>query len=306
MSPGQVVRQLKEALQPCVHDVQLDWGGAGAEHCQAPALVPPLYDGSRLLVFRLWGPGTSLGDTVTITAHTPEGELAESVQLGAEAWVEGELLHRMFARKMIQDLEERSPGLDSEAEVSAVITDLGLKYSLASRHTSFIGVSQGAGEGEGVMVSRQVHNQLPDRMQRDGGYYGASRQMMRNRAPMMNMMNYPPPGAAPPGAAAPGSRNLTKGFRSVESGPPPGCPAPASAARGGDLDMDMEEATSSIFNRPGFGSVAGRLANVDMEAATSSSEEEEGCESDSADSYHIREAGVKVDYRLLFCIYQYA
>ena len=279
-----MVRQLKEALQPCVHDVQLDWGGAGAEHCQAPALVPPLYDGSRLLVFRLWGPGTSLADTVTITAHTPEGELAESVQLGAEAWVEGELLHRMFARKMIQDLEERSPGLDSEAEVSAVITDLGLKYSLASRHTSFIGVSQGAGEGEGegVMVSRQVHNQVPDRMQGGGGgYYGASRQMMRNRAPMMNMMNYPPPGAAPPGAAAPRSRNLTKGFRSVESGPPPGCPAPASAARGGDLDMDMEEATSS-------------------------SEEEEGCDSDSADSYHIREAGVKVDYRLLFCIYQYA
>ena len=27
--PRQVVRQLKEALQPCVHDVQVDWGGAG-------------------------------------------------------------------------------------------------------------------------------------------------------------------------------------------------------------------------------------------------------------------------------------
>ena len=302
-----MVRQLKEALQPCVHDVQLDWGGAGAEHCQAPALVPPLYDGSRLLVFRLWGPGTSLADTLTITANTPAGELAESVQLGAEDWVEGEMLHRMFARKMIQDLEERSPGLDSEAEVIAVITDLGLKYSLASRHTSFIGVSQGAGQGEGVMVSRQVHNQVPDRMQGGGGYYGASRQMMRNRAPMMNMMNSPPPGAAPPGAAAPRSRNLKKGFSrdSVESGPPPGCPAPGSAVRGGDLDMDMEEATtSSIFNRPGYGSVAGRLANVNKEAATSSSEDEEGCDSDSADSYHIRESGVKVDYTLLFCIYQ--
>ena len=278
-----MVRQLKEALQPCVHDVQLDWGGAGAEHCQAPATVPPLYDGSRLLVFRLWGPGTSLADTVTITANTPAGELAESVQLGAEAWVEGEMLHRMFARKMIQDLEERSPGLDREAEVIAVITDLGLKYSLASRHTSFIGVSQvaGQGAGEGVMVSRQVHNQVPDRMQGGGGYYGASRQMMRNRAPMMNMMNYPPPGAAPPGAAVPRSRNLRKGFSRdcVESGPPPGCPAPGSAVRGGDLDMDIE-------------------------AATSSSEDEEECDSDSADSYHIRESGVKVDYTHLFCIYQ--
>ena len=298
-----MVRQLKEALQPCVHDVQLDWGGAGAEHCQAPATVPPLYDGSRLLVFRLWGPGTSLADTLTITANTPAGELAESVQLGAEDWVEGEMLHRMFARKMIQDLEERSPGLDSETELSAVITDLGLKYSLASRHTSFIGVSQGAGQGEGVMVSRQVHNQVPDRMQGGGGYYGASRQMMRNRAPMMNMMNYPPPGAAPPGAAAPRTRNLKKTYKSAESGPPPGCPALGSAVRGGDLDMDMEEATS-IFNSPGYGSVAGRLSNVNKEAATSSSEDEEGCDSDSADSYHIRESGVKVDYTHLFYIYQ--
>ena len=253
-----------------MHDVQLDWGGAGAEHCQAPATVPPLYDGSRLLVFRLWGPGTSLADTVTITANTPAGELAESVQLGAEDWVEGEMLHRMFARKMIQDLEERSPGLDSEAEVIAVITDLGLKYSLASRHTSFIGVSQGAGQGEGVMVSRQVHNQVPDRMQGGGGYYGASRQMMRNRAPMMmNMMSYPPPGAAPPRAAAPRSRNLKKAYKSAESGPPPGCPAPGSAVRGGDLDMDTE---------------------------ATSSEDEEVCDSDSADSYHIRESGVKVVY----------
>ena len=44
----QVVKQLKAALQPCVYDVELDWGG-NTEICrrQAPRHIPPLYHGTR-------------------------------------------------------------------------------------------------------------------------------------------------------------------------------------------------------------------------------------------------------------------
>ena len=67
------------------------------------------------------------------------------------------MVHRMFARKMIQDLEENHEYDERErSAVDKVITDLGLKYSLASRHTSFIGVDDKVqGEGGG-MVTRQV------------------------------------------------------------------------------------------------------------------------------------------------------
>ena len=69
------------------------------------------------------------------------------------------MVHRMFARKMIQDLEESNLYDDRERTVvDKVITDLGLKYSLASKHTSFIGVDDKVNQEAGGMVTRQVRD----------------------------------------------------------------------------------------------------------------------------------------------------
>jgi len=168
---GKVIKQLKDALQPCIFDVELNWGNdqSALEFCQAPSQIPPLYDGTRMLVYRMWEENTKLADKVMIVAKTPEGDLSEEVKIETSDIIEGDMLHTMFARKMIQDLEERNTNEQSRYTedkkiIDKIITDLALKYSLASKKTSFIAISDKANEGEGTIVSRQVHNQVPDRM----------------------------------------------------------------------------------------------------------------------------------------------
>ena len=74
-----VGKQLKQALQPCVHDVQVKWmpgQRAESESSQAPAQAPPVYDGSRMLLYKFWSKAGGIGEKVTITAKSPEGNLS--------------------------------------------------------------------------------------------------------------------------------------------------------------------------------------------------------------------------------------
>ena len=74
-----VGKQLKQALQPCVHDVQVKWmpgQRAETESSQAPAQAPPVYDGSRMLLYKFWSKAGGIGEKVTITAKSPEGNLS--------------------------------------------------------------------------------------------------------------------------------------------------------------------------------------------------------------------------------------
>merc|ERR1719369_2073029 len=100
---GKVLKQLKLSLQPCVHDVQVIWDdGASSvinneiESCQAPSKIPPVYDGSRLLVYKVWNKESNLGDNVKIIAKTPEGNLSSEVKIDKESYIEGNLIHKLF------------------------------------------------------------------------------------------------------------------------------------------------------------------------------------------------------------------
>ena len=64
----------------------------------------------------------------------------------------------MFARKMIQNLQERLETDDSD-KIKSLITDLCLKYSLASKHTSYVAVDDQSYKESEVMIARQVKNQ---------------------------------------------------------------------------------------------------------------------------------------------------
>ena len=119
-----------------------------------------------LILYNLWGQQTKLADKVKISAKTPEGELMEELEISEESYSQGDLVHKMFARKMIQDLEERHGGGEDKEEVKGVITDLALRYNLSSQYTAFIGVNEAATTGQeeedfqpvSGLVSRQVHN----------------------------------------------------------------------------------------------------------------------------------------------------
>ena len=196
-----VLRQLREARQPCVAEVSVRWGRAGRwegggrvqaeivetkktmlgfgkpkiQHKtekfsfknQVPATINPIYDGQRIVVYKLLDEKLEMNDEVTIKAKTPEGDLEVSFYLKMESFLEGNSLHQLCARKLIQVVEEEE---EEDGASKELIEKLGLLYSLASRHTSFVGLDENQGRVECRMSTRQVPNQLPHGLGRRPGH----------------------------------------------------------------------------------------------------------------------------------------
>ena len=130
--------------------------------------------GARMLVFRMWKEGTRLPDSVRITANTADTDMEELIKITEEDCKEGDMVHRMFARRMIQDLQDgyNEDDFDDEDKETAdiiekFITYLALKYNLASKYTSFIGVSKAQNNttnesNDNELISIHVPNQVLD------------------------------------------------------------------------------------------------------------------------------------------------
>ena len=158
-----VVRQLSQALAPGLYPVTVDWGlqveGEGTQHCQVPRLPPPIFHGSRFSLFRLFAGDVKVGGKVVLKA----GETEQELEVESEGRLAGELLHKMFARRMIQELEEEMQVGETEQEL---IKELSLRYNIISRFTSFVGVDEGGSEKKeevGEMLVRRVDNMIPHR-----------------------------------------------------------------------------------------------------------------------------------------------
>ena len=93
------------------------------------------------------------------------GNTEQEMELESNPMLSGELLHKMFARRMIQELEEESQVGSKEREL---IKDLSLKYNIMSRFTSFVAVDQRLDKEEelGEMLVRRVDNMTPHRFGR--------------------------------------------------------------------------------------------------------------------------------------------
>ena len=153
-----VVGQLKQALAPSLHPFFVDWGGLEVksdEFCQVPRILPSIFNGSSLSLFRLFEGHVKVGEgKVALTA----GHIREELGIEREPTLTGELLHKMFARKMIQELEEDAHVGRNEKEL---IKDLSVKYGILSKFTSFVGVDEATAKEVGEMVVRQVDNMMP-------------------------------------------------------------------------------------------------------------------------------------------------
>ncbi len=198
--------QLKNAMQPSISEVVVSWEGViddsdsnvtenpeleksktllgfmkpkkteknGAKKVlslngQAPIRIPPIYDGTRLLVYRLFAAkDQALPTKVKITAQTPDGPLSVDLSIEKSCFLDGNFVHQLAARKRIQDLvetvqvEEEKGGVSKE-EVEKAVVELGIKYRLASKHTSFVGIDDKAAKGdfELAMNTRDIKNQVP-------------------------------------------------------------------------------------------------------------------------------------------------
>jgi Ca-activated chloride channel family protein len=146
-----VLRLFGRLLSPALLNVGVDWGALPV--AQAPAAVPPIFAGGRLLVYGFLRGGTTsvTATTIQLTADGPAGNVAYPLRLDPGQMRSGRTVATLAARARIRELEE-SPEWTSargsrQAErkapiVSREIIDLSVRYGLVSRETSYVAVEK--------------------------------------------------------------------------------------------------------------------------------------------------------------------
>ena len=132
---------------------------------QVPSMASAVFDGNRFLIYHVFE-GNIEVEGIRVTALSEEGPLAVDLKVTAESSLD--LLHKLAARKKIQELEEE---FDSSNPWFRGVTDpnkdeikaVALMYSLTSRYTSFIGVDRNTNktQWDDAMVRRDILNQIP-------------------------------------------------------------------------------------------------------------------------------------------------
>ncbi|CAG8589441.1 353_t:CDS:2 [Dentiscutata erythropus] len=118
---------------------------------QAPYLIPPIYPGTRFIVYCILENGIEPCKEITLSGISTEGPIKLSVSLDPVA-LQGSKIHTLAARKLIQDLEEGSSFIHKHPKNSGKtipnslireqVTNLGVTYSLASKYTSFLAIDE--------------------------------------------------------------------------------------------------------------------------------------------------------------------
>ena len=202
-----IVKILLQALNPCAQHIKIDWADnlpEVSEHAtMAPQDLPPLYFGERWSVSKIWETQENkIGKEVQVVASFPNGlQYSKVVPVHAIAEHHGTELHKLFARKMIQQLEDKKE--DDEVERNNVtetqkwIEKISMEFNIISTETSFVAVSDKTiKEGGDKMETIVVPMQKP--------FYG---------------------------------RSFGYGMDHID-GPAPGCPAPGPARVFGSIAID--------------------------------------------------------------------
>lgn len=156
-----VVRQFGRLLSPALDAVRVEW--VGGKVTQAPDKVPPVFAGSRLLVY-----GFVRGDwpsAARLSATGPAGPIVFEVPLDSARMRTGNVVATLAARARIRELEESGGWLNTrgsrqtskrESSVSSEIKELSIRYQLVSRETSFVAVERREMPVTGDMQLRRV------------------------------------------------------------------------------------------------------------------------------------------------------
>ena len=212
-----------------------------------------LHDGSRLLSFKMMPNGQKL-EKVTIVGQAPDGPLSVTIPIKTEDYLTGgKFVHQMAARRRIQDLEENSE-LNSTQEEE--ITNLGLKYGLATKFTSFIGVDKKTRKSpfEGALIKHQIRQEVP---------FGLCQQ----QRPLMRMRQQPISGFSFASSPIPGScfqRGASRAFASkCSDSPPTGSLFGASRSRNsGSFGSTPVAFGASSTNSGLFGSITNTFGSI--------------------------------------------
>jgi Ca-activated chloride channel family protein len=148
---SKVLRQFGRLLSPALLNVRIDWGTLPIT--QAPAAVPPVFGGGRLLVYGFLRDGTTnvTAATIRLTAEGQSGNVALAVPLDPDRRTSGRTVATLAARARIRELEEGPEWTSSRGSqqrerkapmVSREIIELSIRYGLVSRETSFVAVEK--------------------------------------------------------------------------------------------------------------------------------------------------------------------
>jgi len=171
-----VIKQLRNILEPNLNNAKIYWGSPfdNANSSQAPSEIPPLYNGNRAQIFKLLDKYDEVPKKIRIAAenYVGEADYAEVISVD-ESNLKDNLLHKMFARKKIEEVTERKyEGLDPKY-VRRTVTRLALKYQLMSEYTSFVAIDSTSNKASLAMESRSIFNQRPiDFDDYDASQYG--------------------------------------------------------------------------------------------------------------------------------------
>lgn len=105
---------------------------------------------TRLVVYCFLAPGQKPRETIFLEGQSDDGPL--EIEVNLEEAAQGKLIHTLAARKMISEMEEGTSYLQqddfgnkleiSPDSIKSEIVTMGLQFSLASTHTSFIAVDK--------------------------------------------------------------------------------------------------------------------------------------------------------------------
>jgi uncharacterized protein YegL len=175
-----VLRQTKRALQPILKNVRVEWGPLEGKIRQAPPKLPTLFDGERALVYAFIDSSLKIDDNLlaqvvdgivvkAVTSDQKATELTFGINVEKRDQLrdlvrEGDLVHRLAARAAIRQWAA-TPA--SERKHENQITELALRYQLASKFTSFVAVEERTEATEGTMktidVATEMINELGNR-----------------------------------------------------------------------------------------------------------------------------------------------
>lgn len=165
-----VMRQLHRALKPAFTDIKMDWGDVadGQLLQQTPYRFPPLFAGGRIIIFGFMPAGAKAGK-VTLTAETAKGQFKTEVEIDPSKAAPGQLLHRLAARSLIRDVQDKRSYLHDEkgklqakykeSDVRAEIVSISTRTGIVSPYTAFVAVEKRKEATQGDMQVRKIEIQ---------------------------------------------------------------------------------------------------------------------------------------------------
>ncbi|KAI9556533.1 hypothetical protein GHT06_016323 [Daphnia sinensis] len=108
---------------------------------QAPcnSMIPAVFDGRHLIVYALLAEDAHLPKWAEVVAVSPDGPLTLKINLTDSNMEQGQIIHSLAAKKLIQALQDREEN-NEDSNTKKEIVQLGCRYGLASRYTSYVAV----------------------------------------------------------------------------------------------------------------------------------------------------------------------